>query len=381
MGHTILLYGESGLFKTTQIGLFADYQFELTGHPVYLATCDSDFMPCRDQVERGTLIPLQLEACPHPVPVINKLSKGMWPIKCLDQAAGLWDLSDVSTWKPLDFKRVGGLAVEGLTRICELASKEWCEEGRSNPRGQFTQMGENFAFRSQSMYGDIQQMINNAVINYRKLPTRVLWTAHESKGKDLTGLTKFGPATMGPALTNFVSGWFGITLHLESYQYQQWAQDGKRILTRNGVRAFFERHPDPELSKMFWPCKLGVTPALTAQIYSQWEEGYFPLILNMGTGEYECGIHTFLKVVDSRGIVVDDAPLPQRPEIQLTLPEAEVPVETLPVEVVVDAPTAAETQPEPQPEPPAASMDEALPGGTGKGIDFAKKMAERKGRK
>lgn len=316
MGHTILLYGESGLYKTTQIGLFADYQFDLTGYPTYLATCDSDFKPCQDQVDRGTIIPLQLEACPHPIPAAYRLSKGMWPAKAIDARAGLWDAAEGSPWIQLDMSQVGGFAFEGLNRFCELAAKSMVEEGRSSPRGSYTQLGINFAFRSQSLYGDIQQVINNLVINFRGLPVRVLWTAHESKGKDLTGVAKFGPATLGTALTNVVSGWFGITLHLESYQYQQYARDGKRVLTRNGVRAFFERHPDPDMPKMYWPCKLGVTPQLTSYIYRQWEEGYFPLMLNMDTEVYECGIHTFLGVVDSNGVVANDTPLPQRPEVQ-----------------------------------------------------------------
>src|SRR6185437_13479216 len=265
MAQSLLLYGESSTFKTTQIGLFADYQFARTGLPTRLITCDSGVGPCADQVSRGTLIPLSLKHSPIPIAAINKIAKGMWPKNVIDLESGIWEMDQASNFEPC-LTNTGAYAVEGLDRLCELASKAWTMDNqRGSPRGIFEEMGEKFSFRSQSIYGDIQQFIGNVVLYFGGLNVdRVLFTAHESKGKDLSGKTTFGPATMGPALTDKVAGWFEITLHHESYMYTAKGKSGKSVV-RSGVRAYFQRHQDSEVKGMYWPAKLGNTPMLTTR--------------------------------------------------------------------------------------------------------------------
>jgi len=301
MAQSILLYGESSTFKTTQIGLFADYEFQRTGLPTYLTTCDSGCGPVSDQVTRGTIIPLRLESCPHPVPVLNKLSKGMWPAKAINVQEGLWDMGPGSLFVPIT-TIAGAIAVEGLTRICELVRKAWCDEHREmgEPlQGKYEQDGESFAFQSRGTLFGTQQLINNIVINFRGLPVdRVLFTAHESKGRDVTNKTVFGPATTGQALTDKVGGWFEVTLHHESYQYTAKSKTGKQVL-RAGVRAHFQRHQDSEVKGMYWPAKLGVDPVILTRVLDIYEEGWIPLAMH---GEqYVSGLHSLLYLIDNNG--------------------------------------------------------------------------------
>ena len=338
MAQTLLEYSESGLGKTTSIGLFARHQFSRTGLPTRLITCDSGFGPCQPEVDEGIIIPICIEASTHPVPVINKLSKGFWPKVAINAKEGLWatDLTDefvsithatdkryASGVRPLaPSERIcGGYAVEGLTRICELVRKAWTDEQRNigEPlQGVFEQQGEKFAFQSRGTLFAIQQLINNLVLNFRGLPVdRVLWTAHEGKGKDLGGRMVLGPATTGQALTDKVPGWFEIVLHHDSYQYQQLSRDGKRQLTKTAIRAWFQRHPDVELPKLFWPAKLGLSPELTGRMYEYFEEGYFPLIMDMATGKYLQGLHTLLEIIDNGGSLGEA--LPDQP-IEVSIP-------------------------------------------------------------
>lgn len=321
MSQTILSYSESGLGKTSNVGQFARYQFHRTGKPIRLVTCDSGFGPCQPEVEEGMIIPICLETCVHPVPVLNKLSKGEWPVKAIEPKQGLWGTDIGSSFIKLKPGEAGGYAVEGLTRICELVRKAWTDEQRNigEPlQGQFEQMGEKFAFQSRGTLFGIQQLINNVVINFRGLPVdRVLWTGHESKGKDLMGSQVLGPATTGQALTDKISGWFEIVLHHDSYQYEEPSRrDPSRMLKKTAMRAWFQRHPDADYPKMYWPAKLGLSPQLTAAMYSYFEEGYFPLILDMVTGEYVQGIHTFLSIIDNGGRLPEaqvEQPIPFEP--------------------------------------------------------------------
>lgn len=309
MAQTLLEYSETGLGKTTSIGLFARHQYAKTGKPTYLITCDSGFGPVQPEVDDSIIIPLRLESCPHPVPVLNKLSKGLWPKVGIDVKDGLWRMGQGDNFVPYANPALcGGIAIEGLTRICELVRKAWTDDQQQigEPlQGVHESMGEKFAFQSRGTMFGIQQLINNVVINFRGLPVdRVLWTAHEGKGKDLNGRNVLGPATTGQALTDKVAGWFEIVLHHDSYKYQDLSRDGKRKLTKTAIRAWFQRHPDVELPKMYWPAKLGLDSKLTAAMYQYFEEGYFPLILDMATGEYVQGLNTFLSIIDNKGVLL-----------------------------------------------------------------------------
>ena len=163
MAQPVLIYGASGTFKTSQIGPFADYEFARTGKPTRLITCDSGFGPVVDQISRGTIIPLRLETCPHPVPVLTKLSRGEWPVSVIDQNAGAWYLESNAQFEQVSHI-TGAYAVEGLTRICELVRQAWTAEQRESGeplQGKYEQMGEKFAFQSRGTLFSIQQLINN----------------------------------------------------------------------------------------------------------------------------------------------------------------------------------------------------------------------------
>lgn len=344
------MYSESGLGKTTNIGLFARYQFEKTGKRTRLITCDSGFGPCQREVDDEIIIPLCLESAPYPIAVLNKLSRGEWPVKAIDVKAGLWEMGKGAIFEKTYFPfrtDLGGIAVEGLTRICELLRKALTDsqQGTGEPlQGQFEEMGEKFAFQSRGTLFAIQQLINNIVINFRGIPVdRILWTAHESKGKDIMGRSILGPATTGQALTDKVCGWFEIVLHHDSFQYAApTAANPRRMHT--AMRAWFERHPDAEMPKMFWPAKLGLNPKLTGAMYSLFEDGYMPLIMDMKTGEYQQGIHTFLHLIDHDGRLPGEGLVEQPVEMVDGFVEAQDGVVLQTEETGTDATTVERTE-------------------------------------
>jgi hypothetical protein len=114
----------------------------------------------------------------------------------------------------------------------------------------------------------------------------------------------FGPSIAGKASNDKVSGWFGVTLHHESYMLSQ-----KRINSKGesvsvvapAVRAFFQRHPDPEVPNIFWPAKLDCVPELMVKLWKQYPESYIPLRLDPKTGKCAEGINTLLAFMDGEG--------------------------------------------------------------------------------
>jgi hypothetical protein len=104
---------------------------------------------------------------------------------------------------------------------------------------------------------------------------------------------------VGKALNSIVGGWFGCTLHHESYMFSVEREIGgrKHVIMEPGVRAFYRRHSDPEVTNVFWPAKLDCTPQVMAKVMKKWPGGYVP-ILNDTDGECVSGVHSLLELLD-----------------------------------------------------------------------------------
>jgi len=305
VAESFLIYGESGTYKTTQVGLFADYQVErydkTDGLYVRLVTSDSTFKPASRQVKSGRLKVWNLKAGPMETKLAQVMlaAQGWWP-NVIDEA-GVPDLTKGLT---KDLTGVVGYAWEGLSQTADLMSQHLTDTQKSTGQplqSVFEQKlgGQtvSFAHASQGTYGFVQAKTREYVKFLTALPVdRVLVTAHEGKGVD-DGPSKkmvFGPAVLGKALTDKASSWFGTTLHHESYM----VEDKKRGKVA-AVRAYFERHPDPEVGNVFWPAKLDCTPDAGRNVLEYWPEGFIPLV--RGKVGYESGLHLLLAVIDSEG--------------------------------------------------------------------------------
>jgi len=295
MARTLLIYGESGTYKTANGGQIADYIYETTGKLTYLASADSSWGPMADQIRRGIICPWNLKACTMPLPALMKASRGMWPQRFRDVEAGIMDEKVVMV--SIDWSKVGAIIVEGLYMIAELLVNDLISKQRATGEplsAVFTEDGVNFADTSRGTYKFVQRQTNMYVTNFSALPCRwVVFTGHEGKGRDTSGRMTMGPAVIGQAATDKVAQWFEMTLHHDSYQYT----DPKTKAAKFGVRAYFERHPDADITNIFWPAKMSVEPMVKAQVYRLWSSGYVPLLLREN-GEYESGVHTLLHVIE-----------------------------------------------------------------------------------
>lgn len=303
MANTFLLYGESGTYKTSNIGEMADYEYE-KGHGITrLMTGDSGFAPVMDQVDRGIIHPWNVKASQWPMACILKASEGYWPTKWKNLEQGVADETSLKK----EWKGVGMYAIEGLSMLGQLFKSDMIKKRRSigEPlQGSVDdlELGISFMGASRGTYGFVQDRTYDYVTGFASLPVhRLVVTAHEGKGEDdKTKRLIFGPEVIGKAKTDKVPGWFENTFHFNTYSYytQETSKAGVEKTKRTGIRAHFTRHPDSEVSTIFWPAKLSLTPRQLVAVNKKYPDGFFPLRLDE-EGVYTSGMYQFLELLDS----------------------------------------------------------------------------------
>lgn len=283
--NTILVYGESGTFKTSNIGRFARYIYEKTGKPTRLISADGGgWMPVQAEIDAGIIDALRIVEAEQPLPLLRKLGQGYWPSDGRLQLQGL--------------DEVGAYAVEGLTSIPMLLLRHLAKTGRKVAEevvGRFEEeievdgrkTKEVFSAPARSHYGFIQNFVLDMLANFRALPVeRVLFTAHEGKGSDdVTNQTIYGPATVGKAITDRLPSEVGDLLHF--YAAPVAVTGGK---SRLEVRCYMDKHPDTQTS-IIWPAKTRLQPEQLTEFRGKFPEACFPLTL-------EQGVETYLKFQD-----------------------------------------------------------------------------------
>ena len=308
MARSLLTYGESGTYKTSNLGEIADYLCAAYGGPVRLVTADSGVGPVQDQIDRGVIEYWRITTCQNPLAMIRKVCRGHWPDKWIDAANGIADESSLVSKTSRDTGLIAGASgvmIEGLTMIASLISYDLVtrkQRATGEPLAAvFDEAGEKFADTSRGTYKFVQNQTFGYITELKGLACPwVVVTGHEGKGEDETNRRIYGPAVMGKAMTDQVCGWFENTLHFEKYMFQVKASGSKKgevDRKEPGVRAFFASHQDPEVANAFWPAKLGVTPAITARIKDKWPNNYIPLLID-GQGVYASSVAKLVEMID-----------------------------------------------------------------------------------
>ncbi len=298
MPRTVLIYGESGTYKSTNLGEIAEYLLERYGGICRLITADSGSSPMQEQIDRGVIIPWDLTTCEKPMGLFRKAVQGYWPSVLVNGRA---DENKFKLTTPQEWEGISGYLIEGVTRIADLMMQDLKNKRRDTGeplQAKFEDAGVEFAQSSRGTYGFVQAYTQDWIGDLKKL--RCPWiivTGHEGKGEDLvTKKTIFGPAIVGKAGTDKVCGWFENTIHTESYRYTLKNKQGGSS-EEQGVRGLFIRHTDAEVPNVFWPAKLGVTPRIASQVLKSFPKGYVPFKMNED-GIYISGVHSLIKVID-----------------------------------------------------------------------------------
>ncbi len=141
VARTLLSYGESGTYKTSNIGQVADYLAETTGGVTRLITADSGTGPVEDQIQRGVIEPWVLTSASAPLPCLMYGVQGYWPTK-IDPRNFKADESSLRKTTVDEWKDVACIAIEGLGMIGSLLYDDLVTKGRQTGeplQGQFTE--------------------------------------------------------------------------------------------------------------------------------------------------------------------------------------------------------------------------------------------------
>jgi len=302
--NTFLIYGESGTFKTTQIGFFAKYIWKKYGKRTRLISADGGgWFPIQKYVDAGIVEPYSISSLVlkartnsegkleyhSPLGVARLLSKGYWP-KAKDAITATMEPTTAKEWA-----QIGAYAVEGFTSLGDLFMEELRRDQRpvgESAVGSFTVVvdgkEEKFSANNRAHYNFVQNEVHSLVRAFTNLPVHcVLFTAHEGKGEDEgTREPIRGPAIVGKAATGKAPSWVGDCIHADSYVVQHEVVDPKtnfksrQLLTK--VRMWFVRHPDPVFQNITYPAKLRVDPSQVPEVMKRWPGGYLEPTLESG---------------------------------------------------------------------------------------------------
>jgi len=215
-----LIYGVSGVGKTTQIGEQARWVYDKFGLKTRLVSASGGGWASIDPlVDAGIVIPTFILERKFVYETLNKLSEGYWPEDTSDPTSKLLAPSQQSDWDEF-----GCLAFEGMTEMADWMMRYSVAreaEGRIRISGQ--KVAANFldgemrcGAPSMGMYNTIQNYIAQYVAQSKAIKDKyILWTALERKVTDEnTRRPTYGPEVCGEAKTTTCSAWFDYVLHL-----------------------------------------------------------------------------------------------------------------------------------------------------------------------
>jgi len=303
-GRTIIDYGDRGDGKSTRASSFARYYFKRSGGKKVrlVATEDSSKAVFQDLIDAGIVEPIFMTDSKNPLVTLERIMEGEWPLigqfeekEVIKKVNGIdtKSIQKVQKWQPLSEWEgsVSAYIVEGLTTACEII-QEYLTSTNRFPREQsdgFQIGNRTYMASSQTAYGFTQGEGIKLVRNAGMLPVeRVLWTAHEAKGKDEFGGggAVRGPKLVGSAATDVVRKYCGVLLHTD------------RITTGKSqeLRTYVQSHPDATNPSVNWKAKVTMPPTVAAEFNKLYPDGYFkPTLPEPGNYDGDDGLIPFLK--------------------------------------------------------------------------------------
>lgn len=309
--NTMVIYGPTGSRKTSQIRAFAKYIYEKTGKKTRLISMDGGgWGTAQDYIDAGIIEPWRLVEEANPRIAIQKASKGAWP-EHMDRGfrASSKIIEVMPDKRKESLKDIGAYAVEGWASIASVTMRYDISKGRGGAEGIVARWEEKinpddpnevpevFGAPSRSSYGITQNFLLDIIRNFSGLPLeRVLYTSLEGKGVDkMDGVTNYGPASAGGAITSLIPAFVGDCLHFEDFKEEKGVdpKNPKQKLIEEGVRVWFTKHPDAQTGVM-WPAKSRIIPAQIAEFKKLLgSAGYFILGDNA-----EPDLGTYLRLQD-----------------------------------------------------------------------------------
>lgn len=277
MAKTMVLYGDSGTFKTTALCHAAKYLWKKHKKPIRLITAEES-QPLLPYVNAGMIQIYHLDdQVENPLAKFKKLSMGEWESS---NPSGI-------------VENCSAYFIEGLTSISELLMRDLREKQRrisQDPIGSFTEDGEKFCQAALSHYGFVQNTMIDRILCFAALPVdRVIFTAHEGRGEEESSRSAIrGAALVGTKGTDRIPKFIGSYIHAEHYHERITMKSGKEdiVTFKPKVRYFFMAHPDAKFENVTYPAKPRVPHSKVEELMKMFPGGYFEPTLMDGLDKY-----------------------------------------------------------------------------------------------
>jgi hypothetical protein len=309
---TYLLYGDTGSGKTSQLGELASWEYKRTGRITRLISADSGWDPIEPLIDQGIVEAWGIQYLPNPFPVLIKLSEGYWPEIRNGKLIMVSPTLSSTGYIVSNGKEISQYAIEGLStignallrdhvrnqrKLKDVSLSEFTLQVEVEEDGKTHMDSQKFGQADRSHYQQVQDfLLLDLVPRFATLPVeRVMWTGHEAKGDDdVTGMKNsvLGPATVGKATVKKTGMKFGDTLHFAKH-IDKLRKGGKIVMDTRGepvqeilYRAYYEDHPDEELTRMVWPAKLSLPLSRVKEVHERFPGGYIPMELEGGMTKF-----------------------------------------------------------------------------------------------
>ena len=211
---TILLYARSRGGKTTLLGEFAEWQYQLTGKPLLVYSIDKGGIgPILPHIDLGVIVVIEAENT-DPWVFMRQAVLG----KKRD-AAGKWIAQDLGQFSGVAFESMTAFSDAFMEDLAEMSARGVNVGGQANVSISVEGDGEKLKIGGNNMghYNVVQTRILSEVWRSQKLPVPyVIWTASASREDDTNATGKvIGPEIAGKKMTSEMLRQFDLTFRLD----------------------------------------------------------------------------------------------------------------------------------------------------------------------
>lgn len=304
---TVILYGDSGIGKTSQAYFLARYlakKYSIIGRLIGSNASDSAPFEDSGMIDKGIVDFFDIANRQYALADMRKLSEGYWPRNAKDKEGnsiikGYFQKDDNCKTTFEQWQKIGFTIIEGITGVSNLMLNHIRsqEEGVGFKHSfKYEEDGEVIGGLQEGHYGLVQQELYKVVVQgFACLPVKmVIWTALIGKGMDKRiQQTVYGPKGAGVAQTFEIPSWFMDCFHLEDKQVKVRVKNkqGDDEVIEKVIRvAWFQNHKDEETG-ITYLAKVRILPELYPKLLEKFPHGFVPL-------DFENGINKLYEEID-----------------------------------------------------------------------------------